>query len=151
MPTHLQLRRDVTRTRAKLSALRSRAAVSVLCLALITASGCGGDGSDDCVPCDATATGSGIGQLEFGASQGIADDLRDSCGYKIHSGHAGAVGDTLQVAHCFEGSHYGIVLVWAYGRFSGYRICDPGFQGTIQGGTPLGDGECRVVGDYYRN
>jgi hypothetical protein len=117
----------------------------LLCLA----AGCDGDG-DDCPPCDAEATDQGYGSLVFGQEgpDATARKLIDECGFRVHNGHNGGIGDTLQIGSCEANGEVGVVLVWAFNDFSGYRVCRPGFRGTIT--PPLGDGECRVVGSFFR-
>jgi hypothetical protein len=117
--------------------------VASLCLSLAAC----GDGGGSCVECDDDATGSGIGSLVIG--QGKDSDAK-KCGFDKYRGHNGGVGDTLEVAGCKENGSYGVVLVWAYGEFDGYRVCSPGFKGTVNG-NPLAPGQCVTNSLYIRD
>lgn len=59
--------------------------------------------------------------------------LVSDCGWKIYQGHEGGWGDTLEVVSC-EG---GVVFIWAWNHFSGFRLTK-GWTGTTIDGIKIG-------------
>ena len=106
---------------------------------------------DPCIPCDAQARIDGIGRLTFeqAGDDNAARELMASCRYNVHNNHKGGTGDTLQVGFCAVDGEFGVILVWAYQEFTGYRVCRPGFQGGFLDGSGFTEG-CRTVGRYFR-
>ena len=106
---------------------------------------------DPCIPCDAQARIDGIGRLTFehAGDDNAARELMASCRYSVHNNHNGGTGDTLQVGLCTVDGEFGIILVWAYQEFTGYRVCRPGFQGVLLDESGFTEG-CRTVGRYFR-
>lgn len=140
---------------AVLRLIRARAGVWLLTL-FVTAfvASCGNNDDDnrvDCVLCNAQARANGIGSLQFqnAGNDSTARQLISACGFQIHNNHNGGFGDTLQVGSCIQqDGEFGIILVWAFNEFSGYRVCRPGFQGEFfQAGFTQG---CKIVGSFFR-
>jgi hypothetical protein len=117
-------------------------------LVLVGALGCGSS-SYDCPSCDDPATASSYGRFTFGEAgdDGTARKIQEECGFDIFDGHNGGSGDTLEIASCWSNGVPGLVMAWAFSEFSSYRVC-PGYSGNIA--PPLAQGECRVVGRYFR-
>lgn len=117
---------------------------------LVACGGGDGGGGGNCPRCDAAASDQGYGDLVFGTAgpDAKAREIVDDCGFRVHNGHNGGVGETLQIGGCEAQGELGVILVWSFQEFSGYRVCRPGFRGDID--PPLGDGECRIVGSNFR-
>lgn len=137
-----------------LGRIRTRAGVWLLTLfvsAFVASCGSNDDNGVDCVPCNAQARADGIGPLQFrnAGDDSAARDLISACGYQVHNNHNGGTGDTLQVGSCLQqNGEFGIILVWAFNEFSGYRVCRPGFEGEFfEAGFTQG---CKIVGSFFR-
>jgi hypothetical protein len=104
-----------------------------------------------CLQCDSSADVSCIGDLCFNRVGGdeAARRLITNCGFQIFNRHNGGVGDTLEIATCISDNlDPGIVLVWAFNSFTGYRVCRPNFTGSFS--EPGFDIGCRIVGNHFR-
>jgi hypothetical protein len=105
------------------------------------------DDECSCPACEENATPNSYGNYKFGeeGDDSTARCLVSKCGWHVQGGHNGGVGDTLQVASCGD---EGVIFVWAFNEFSGYRVCRPDFQGEFF--EPDFTQGCRIVGDFFR-
>lgn len=136
--------------------MKTRQNFSIMAVAAILAiavmNGCGGstgDGSSGAsYRCVGTNERVSLGDrfaygylVEDKQPDAAARHLVNNCGWAIHEGHNGGVGDTLEVA---KGN---IVLIWAFGSFNG-MVLSSDWTGVTNEGIRLGDSLALVLQNY---
>ena len=101
------------------------------------------DITDYCPKCSDEISWDNFGRWRIGGvgydgnyGNGIPTHIETTCGWKIHNGHAGGVGDTYQVRS--EECGTSVVFEWAYGGFASFYLGN-GWTGSTKEGIKLGD------------